>query len=152
MDLPTTQIRVIRCESGEPVGDILLELADGALLFIEVKRSICSHRKRMTNTAFDSAVQLTQTLYSTAVIHCVAEKRESEWCNLYTSLTYGREIDLLSVPDYVEHDKYGAKLLCLPWRVQRSAAELLVSEASKGSATFDSWTMEYAIPLVLARS
>ena len=40
MDLPTTPIRVIRCESGEPVGDILLELADGALLFIEVKRSI----------------------------------------------------------------------------------------------------------------
>ena len=40
MDLPTTPIRIIRCESGEPVGDILLELADGALLFIEVKRSI----------------------------------------------------------------------------------------------------------------
>jgi hypothetical protein len=51
----------------------------------------------MTNTAFDTAVQLTQAIYTTAVIHCVAEKRESEWCNLYTSVTYGREIDLLSV-------------------------------------------------------
>ncbi|WP_433965367.1 hypothetical protein [Tunturiibacter gelidiferens] len=41
IDLPTPPIRVIRCESGEPVGgDILLELADGALLLIEVKRSI----------------------------------------------------------------------------------------------------------------
>lgn len=40
MDLPTTPIRTIRCESGEPVGDILLELTDGALLFVEVKRSI----------------------------------------------------------------------------------------------------------------
>jgi hypothetical protein len=40
MDLPTAPIRAIRCESGEPVGDILLELTDGALLFVEVKRSI----------------------------------------------------------------------------------------------------------------
>jgi hypothetical protein len=40
MDLPTSPIRTIRCESGEPVGDILLELTDGSLLFVEVKRSI----------------------------------------------------------------------------------------------------------------
>lgn len=103
----------------------------------------------MTNTAFETAVQLTQSAYVSAVIHCVAERRESDWCNLYTSVTYGRQIDLLSVPDYVEHGEYGAKLLCLRWRVQRSAAERLVSEASKGSATFASWTIKYAIEEVI---
>jgi hypothetical protein len=103
----------------------------------------------MTNTAFETAIRLTQAIYTTAVIHCVAEKRESEWCNLYTSVTYGREIDLLSVPDYVDHGEYGAKLLCLRWRVQRSSAELLVSDASKGSATFNSWTIKYAIEEVI---
>lgn len=103
----------------------------------------------MTNTAFEIAVQLTHAIYTTAVIHCVAEKRGAEWCNLYTSVTYGREIDLLSVPTYVDQTEYGGKLLCLRWRVQRSEAERLVSEGNKGFAIFDSRTVKYEIEEVI---
>ena len=52
MGLPTSPIRIIRCESGEPVGDILLELNDGALLFVEVKRAI-----RLSDKKFAELVQ-----------------------------------------------------------------------------------------------
>jgi len=103
----------------------------------------------MTDTPFEIAVQLTQSIYTTAVIHCVAEKRGAEWCNLYTSVTYGREIDLLSVPAYVEHAQYGANLLCLRERVYRAAAEHLVSEAREGSATYGSWVIKYEIEEVI---
>jgi hypothetical protein len=40
MDLPATPIQKIRCESGEPIGDVLVELTGGGFLFVEIKRSI----------------------------------------------------------------------------------------------------------------
>jgi hypothetical protein len=52
LGLPTSPIKIIRCESGEPVGDILLELTDGALLFVEVKRAI-----RLSDQKFAELVQ-----------------------------------------------------------------------------------------------
>src|SRR5579859_3683650 len=52
MDLPPSQIRTIRCESGEPVGDILLEVSDGGFFFLEVKRSI-----RLSDDRFATLVE-----------------------------------------------------------------------------------------------
>jgi hypothetical protein len=99
----------------------------------------------MTNAAFETAVRLTQAIYTTAVIHCIAEQRDSEWCNLYTSVTYGRQIDLLSVPAHVDHGEYKTNLLCLRVRLDRTEAERLLAEARKGSATYGSWNVKYAI-------
>jgi hypothetical protein len=96
-------------------------------------------------SSFETAVRLTQAIYTTAVIHCVAERRGSEWCNLYTSVTYGREIDLLSVPEYVDHAEYGTNVLCLRVRVDRANAERLLAAAREGSATYGSWNVKYAI-------
>jgi hypothetical protein len=97
-----------------------------------------------TNNAFRSAVELTLPIYNTAVIHTVAELRASQWCNLYTSVIYGREIDLLSVPDYVDHAVYSQSVLCLRVRLSRSKAEAFVESARNGSANCDSWRIEYA--------
>lgn len=103
----------------------------------------------MTNTAFDTALQLTQRIYTTAVVHCVAELRASEWCNLYTSVTYGRQIDLLSVPAYLDHGEYGTTLLCLRVRVDRAEAERLLAEAREGSVNYGSWNVKYEIEEVI---
>ena len=103
----------------------------------------------MTKAAFETAVQLTQSIYTSAVIHCVAERRDSEWCNLYTSVTYGRQIDLFSVPAHVDHGEYEANLLCLRVRVDRAEAEQLLSEAREGSATYGSWSVKYEIEEVV---
>jgi hypothetical protein len=100
-------------------------------------------------SAFETAVQLTQAIYTSAVIHCVSEQRDSEWCNLYTSVTYGRRIDLLSVPAYVDHAEYETKVLCLRVRVDRAEAERLLAAAREGSATYGSWTIKYAIEEVV---
>ena len=94
--------------------------------------------------AFPTAVELTLPIYTTAVVHIVAELRGSRWCNLYTSVIYGREIDLVSVPDYVDHAVYGQSLLCLRVRLSRSGAEALVEAARNGSAACGSWTIAYA--------
>jgi hypothetical protein len=90
-------------------------------------------------SSFETAVRLTQAIYTTAVIHCVAERRDSEWCNLYTSVTYGREIDLLSVPAYVDHAEYGTNVLCLRVRVDRADAERLLAAAIEGSGGLSHW-------------
>ena len=97
-----------------------------------------------TDNALKTAVELTLPIYTTAVIHTVAELRGSQWCNLYTSVVYGREIDLLSVPDYVDHAVYGQSVLCLRVRLSRSKAEALVESARNGSATCGSWTIAFA--------
>jgi hypothetical protein len=52
MGLPPVPIKTIRCESGEPIGDILLELTDGGFLFLEVKRTI-----RLPDDRFASLVE-----------------------------------------------------------------------------------------------
>lgn len=96
-----------------------------------------------TDKAFKIAQELTLPIYTTAVIHTVAELRGSQWCNLYTSVIYGRGIDLSSVPDYVDHEVYG-QFLCLRLRLSRSDAEALVESARNGSAVFGSWTVTYA--------
>jgi len=96
-----------------------------------------------TDNAFKTAVELTLPTYNTAVIHTVAELRGLQWCNLYTSVIYGREIDLLSVPDYVDHAVYGQSVLCLRVRLNRPDAEGFVASARNGSATCGSWTVAY---------
>jgi hypothetical protein len=99
----------------------------------------------MTNAAFETAVRLTEAIYTAAVIHCIAEQRDSEWCNLYTSVIYGRQIDLLSVPVHLDFREYKTNLLCLRVRLDRAEAERLLAEARKGSATYGSWNVRYAI-------
>jgi hypothetical protein len=97
-----------------------------------------------SSETFQAATELIQPIYAAAVIHLVAELRGTQWCNLYTSVIYGREIDLLSVPDYVEHDTYGSTLLCLRARFSRSRVEAFLASARTGTATCDSWTIAYA--------
>ncbi len=58
------------------------------------------------------------------MIHLVAELRGAQWTNLYTSGIYGREIDLLSVPHYVDYARYNNEsILCLRTRFGRSLAQ-----------------------------
>jgi hypothetical protein len=104
----------------------------------------------MMNTSFETAVQLTESIYTTAVIHCIAEQRDSEWCNLYTSVIYGREMDLLSVPSFIDYAEYVPKLLCLRLRVGRAEAERLLASAREGSTNYGSWTIKYAIGEVVS--
>jgi hypothetical protein len=94
---------------------------------------------------FRAAVEMTRSIYDTAVIHLVAELRDAEWCNLYTSVIYGREIDLLSVPDYVDYATYNESILCLRKRLGRPLAESFVASAQTGAASCGSWAIKYAI-------
>ena len=96
-----------------------------------------------SSEVFQTAVDLMQPIYTTAVIHIVAELRDSQWFNLYTSVIYGREIDLLSVPDYVDHALYDPSLLCMRRRLSRSSAEAFTVAALTGTATCGSWTITY---------
>jgi hypothetical protein len=100
--------------------------------------------KSMTGSTFERAVQLTDHLYTHAVIHCIAERIASEWHNLYTSVVYGREIDLLSVPDEWEHGAYGQDIVCLRRRLTRADAQTFVNEAQLSSVLCDAWTIHYA--------
>ncbi len=85
---------------------------------------------------FHAAIELTEPLYTAAVIHLVVELRESLWCNLYTSVIYGREIDLLSVPDFVEEVPYEQQsVICLRVRLGRREAEAFLESARNGSAS-----------------
>ena len=98
-----------------------------------------------SNSAFTAAVRLTESIYTHAVIHCVAELADDAWHNLYTSATYGRDIDLTSVPAHVDHKTYDTgRLLCLRMRTTRAEADRLVSEAKAGKTSFETWEINYA--------
>ena len=96
-----------------------------------------------SSQTFQAAIELMQPIYTVAVIHLIAELRGAQWCNLYTSAICGREIDLLSVPDYVEDARYGSSLLCIRTRVSRPRAEAFLTSARTGVATCGSWTISY---------
>jgi hypothetical protein len=93
-----------------------------------------------SSQTFQAAIEMMQPIYTAAVIHLIAELRGAQWCNLYTSVIYGREIDLLSVPDYVEDARYGASILCIRARVSRPRAEVFVTSARTGVTTCGPWT------------
>jgi hypothetical protein len=94
---------------------------------------------------FSTAVRLTESIYTHAVIHCVAELADGAWHNLYTSATYGRDIDLTSVPPHVDHKTYDAgHLLCLRMRTTHAEADRLVAEAKAGKTFFETWEINYA--------
>ena len=97
-----------------------------------------------SSQTFQAAIEMMQPIYTAAVIHLIAELRGAQWCNLYTSVIYGREIDLLSVPDYVEDARYGASILCIRARVSRPRAEAFVTSARTGVTTCGPWTISYA--------
>jgi hypothetical protein len=99
----------------------------------------------MRKTAFETAVQITSTIYTHAVIHCVAESIDGNWQNLYTSVIFGREIDLLSVPDQIEHREYEQNKVCLRVRLSREKAERLLSEAKGGLARYGAWEVRYRL-------
>ncbi len=93
---------------------------------------------------FHLAIELTESLYTAAVIHLVAELRESLWCNLYTSVIYGREIDLLSVPDFAEEALYEQQaVICLRIRLSRRDAEVFLESARNGLASCGSRAITY---------
>jgi hypothetical protein len=97
-----------------------------------------------SNSAFIAAIRLTESIYTHAVIHCVAELADNVWHNLYTSATYGRDIDLTSVPAHADHKTYDSgRLLCLRMRTTRAQADRLVSEAKSGKASFETWEIHY---------
>lgn len=98
-----------------------------------------------SNSAFTSAVRLTESIYTHAVIHCVAELDDGAWHNLYTSATYGRDIDLTSIPVHIDHKTYDSgRLLCLRMRTTRDEADRLVSEAKAGRTFFETWEIIYS--------
>jgi len=97
-----------------------------------------------SNSAFTKAVYLTEAIYTHAIIHCAAELTDGAWHNLYTSATYGRDIDLTSVPAHVDHKTYeSGRLLCLRMRTTRAEADRLVSKAKSGKASFATWEINY---------
>jgi len=98
-----------------------------------------------SSETFQAAVEMTRSIYNTAVVHVAAELRDAQWCNLYTSVIYGREIDLLSVPDYVDDATYNESVLCLRWRFGQPFAERFVASAQTGAASCGSWTINYSI-------
>ena len=73
--------------------------------------------------AFEAAAEMLQPTYTHATLHVIAELRGTQWCNLYTSFIYGREIDLLSVPAYYEHAIYNSSVLCVRARITRPDAD-----------------------------
>lgn len=95
--------------------------------------------------AFQSAVELLQPTYTHAALHVIAELRGTQWCNLYTSVIYGREIDLLSVPTYYEHAMYGSSLLCVRTRTARPEADAFLASAKTGTAVVDHWPIVFAV-------
>jgi hypothetical protein len=100
------------------------------------------------NSSFEQAVQLTHTLYNFAALHLIAEKKNGTWVNRYTSLTYGREEDLRSVPPKLgakSEEGGGSTFLCLRQRLPREEAEQFVSGAVRGSASIGTYTVVYDI-------
>ena len=102
----------------------------------------------MTNNPFAQAVQLTQAVYTFAALHLIAEQKAGAWVNRYTSLTYGREEDLRSVPPALGakcEEGSGATFLCLRQRITRDEAEKFVSQATQGSVGIDTYTVAYDV-------
>lgn len=98
-----------------------------------------------TLSAYQTVIEMLEPTRTHAAIHVVAELRGTEWCNLYTSIIYGREIDLLSVPDYPDHGQYATSVLCVRQRVSRSDAVSFVGSAVSGSVTIGSWRVVYDV-------
>jgi hypothetical protein len=103
---------------------------------------------QVINNPFEQAVQLTHALYNFAALHLIAEQKNGTWVNRYTSLTYGREEDLRSVPPRVGakcEEEGGSTFLCLRKRLPREEAEQFVSSAAQGSARIDTYTVVYDV-------
>jgi hypothetical protein len=99
-------------------------------------------------TPFEQAVELTRNLYNFAALHVVAEDIGGVWVNRYTSVTYGREEDLRSVPPVVgakreRHD--GHDFLCLRQRLRRNDAEEFVSAAIRRNAQIGADSISYDV-------
>ncbi|MDE1161994.1 MAG: hypothetical protein PW792_08615 [Acidobacteriaceae bacterium] len=101
-------------------------------------------QRNLSNSDFAAAVRLTESIYTYAVIHCVAELSDGVWHNLYTSATYGRYIDFTSIAEHVDHKTYDSgRVLCLRFKTSRTDAARLVSEAKAGKTSFESWEINY---------
>jgi len=100
--------------------------------------------------AFEAAAEMLQPTYTHAALHVIAELRGTQWCNLYTSFIYGREIDLLSVPAYYEHAIYDSSVLCVRARITRLGADTLLASAQTGTAMVGNWSIVFAVEEVAA--
>jgi hypothetical protein len=97
---------------------------------------------------FDQAIELTQPLYTFAALHLIAEKHNDIWKNRYTSVIYGREHDLRSIPPKPvpkEEEEAGNTFLLLRQRLERSEAEAFVKDAINGRADIGARTVVYDI-------
>lgn len=104
----------------------------------------------LSNSDFAAAVHLTESIYTYAVIHCVAELTDGVWHNLYTSATYGRYIDFTSISEHVDHKTYDSgRVLCLRFKTTRAEATRFVSEAKAGKTSFESWEINYVFAEVI---
>jgi hypothetical protein len=102
----------------------------------------------VNNNPFEQAVQLTHAIYTFAALHLIAEKKNGAWVNKYTSVTYGREADLRSVPPAPGakcEEGGGVTFLCLRQRLTRDEAEKFVSQANQGSAGIGIYTVAYDV-------
>lgn len=102
----------------------------------------------MTENHFEQAIALTRSLYNSAALHLVAEDKNGVWVNRYTSVTYGREEDLRSVPPVPGakcEEQSGARFLCLRQRLPLKDAEDFVAGAIRGSVSIGAYTVTYDV-------
>jgi hypothetical protein len=102
----------------------------------------------VTDSPFEQAVQLTHAIYTFAALHVIAEQKDGAWVNRYTSLTYGREEDLRSVP-FASGAKCeeggGSTFLCLRQRLTRDEAEKFVKQVILGTVGISTYTVAYDV-------
>ncbi|MGA2606626.1 MAG: hypothetical protein ABSH01_04110 [Terriglobia bacterium] len=102
----------------------------------------------MTENQFEQAIALTRSLYNFAALHLIAEDKNGVWVNRYTSVTYGREQDLRSVPPVPGakcEEQAGTRFLCLRQRLPRKDAEDFVARAIRGSVSIGAYTVTYDV-------
>ena len=92
---------------------------------------------------FDQAIALVDALYNAAALHMLYENDPNVGQrNVYTSLTYGPDGDLRSIPTTVEVVAYG-RFTALRKRLTRAEALIFVSAARTGSASVDGYTVAF---------
>lgn len=102
----------------------------------------------VSKTPFEQAVELTGSVYTCAALQVVAEEKNGAWVNRYSSVTYGRQEDLRSVPPGLgdkREKQDGKTFLCLRQRLPRKDAQDFVDAAVRGSASIGAYTVTYDV-------
>jgi hypothetical protein len=100
----------------------------------------------VTLSPFEIATALSDSIYDTASIHAVVERRDTDWSNLYTVVIYGRLSDFFSVPAELEIARYTKqRFACLRQRVAACDARGLLRDAAGGLAKLGKFGIRYDI-------